>query len=131
MSKQEITAMKISELPCEYASREIIPSIRAALVKYLVEERGFTKYTVAKMLGITPASVTYYLKGARGNRRLEEKLLSEPYISFIKRLADIVVEAYNSGITRERYTAYRNVVCTLCSGFNPIVQASGCAHHPH
>ena len=118
---------RLAEMPCEYASREILPSIRAALVRYLVEVKGYSKYRVAQMLGLTPASVTHYIKGVRGNRELQEKLLREPYRSLIAKLAEIIIAAYNLGITREFYTRYKGLVCQLCAGFNPIAQEYGCA----
>ena len=118
---------RLSELPCEYASREILPSIRAALVRYLVEEKGFSKYKVAKMLGITPASVTYYIKGARGNPALQAKLLSPPHKALIASMAEMIIRAYQEGVSREFYTRYKGLVCRICAGFNPVAQEYGCA----
>ncbi|MCE4627612.1 MAG: hypothetical protein F7C34_00475 [Desulfurococcales archaeon] len=117
--------LRISELPCEIASREILPSIRAAIVRVLLA-KGYSKYTVARMMGLTPASITHYLRGKRGRPDLEEKLLSEPYKSLIEKLAEIVEKAWKTGINGKTYSSYRDLVCTLCSGFNPVAKEAGC-----
>ena len=119
-------SVRITELPCELASREILPSIRAAIVRVLVEERGYSKYTVAKMMGLTPASITYYMSGRRGNPDLQKKLLNSDYRRVVEALADIIERAWKQGADIGAYTRYRNLVCTICSGFNPLARAAGC-----
>ncbi len=117
------------ELPCEIASREILPSIRAAIVRYLVEERGLSKYSVAKIMGLTPAAVTYYLKGKRGNPELEAKLLDEPrYREIIVKIADMILNAWREGFKQGVYSRYKKMVCVLCASFNPRAQEAGCPH---
>ena len=120
--------VRIAELPCELASREILPSIRAAIVRVLVEERGYSKYTVAKMMGLTPASITYYMSGKRGNPDLQNKLLSGGYRRIVEMLADIVERSWKQGADNKSYMKYRDLVCTICSGFNPLAKAAGCPH---
>jgi len=121
------TRIRIAELPCEIASREILPSIRAAIVKYLLE-KGYSKYAVARMMGLTPASVTYYVSGKRGNPELEAKLLSNSHRRVIEKLASIIEKAWRDGADSETYTRYRDLICKLCSGFNPAARAAGCSH---
>ena len=44
---------------------EVIPGLRALIVKDLVERHGFSKKEAAEILGITPPAVTLYLQGKR------------------------------------------------------------------
>ncbi|MFQ5821518.1 MAG: transcriptional regulator [Candidatus Heimdallarchaeota archaeon] len=52
--------------PCEIIVTKILPSIRAALVKTLVNEHKMKQVEVAGLLGITQASVSQYMTSARG-----------------------------------------------------------------
>ncbi|MCS7145951.1 MAG: hypothetical protein RMJ28_02625 [Nitrososphaerota archaeon] len=47
---------------------QIVPSIRAALADILVKKYGLRKSKVAKVLGVSPAAITHYVSGARGQR---------------------------------------------------------------
>ncbi len=122
--------MPLAELPCEKASRLIIPSIRAALVKYLIEHRNLTRYHVAKLLGITPASVTNYMKGERGTKLIEQLLMNQDYYRVIEKMADVIIR--NRGLyTDSAYVQYKDLVCTLCSQLNEAAKKANCPPHGH
>ncbi|MCX8201728.1 MAG: helix-turn-helix domain-containing protein [Candidatus Caldarchaeum sp.] len=53
-------------LPAEIESKEMIPFLRAMVAKKLVYEKGFTQEQVARVLGVTQAAVSNYLRGVRG-----------------------------------------------------------------
>lgn len=55
---------------CEMSSRKILPAIRKELVVTLVK-MGKKQNEVAKMLQVTPAAVTQYLKGKRAKIKLD------------------------------------------------------------
>ncbi len=123
--------MPLAELPCERASREIIPSIRAALVKYLIEKKNLSRYSVAKLLGITPASVTNYMKGERGNSLVEQLLMSDEYIGIIELMASIILQ-HNGLYDKDAYTQYKDLVCKLCSQINEAAKKANCPpEHKH
>jgi predicted transcriptional regulator len=61
---------------CEVSSRRILPAIRKELVIALVK-MGKKQNEVAKMLHVTPAAVTQYLKGKRGKIKLNGAEKSE------------------------------------------------------
>lgn len=63
-------------VPCEVAMRDIIPSIKALLVKELVEH-GLSQLRAAALLGLTPAEASYYLKGKRANTTYRQVLESD------------------------------------------------------
>ena len=76
-------------LPSEIESKLLIPAVRAILSKELVIEKGLKEEEVARMLGITQAAVSNYLRGTRGDNELIAKLLSlSEIMSMIKEIRD-------------------------------------------
>ncbi len=53
--------------PCEIIVWEVLPCIRAALAKELVE-KGLSQNETSKMLGITQAAVSQYTSKKRGTK---------------------------------------------------------------
>jgi len=54
------------KLPCEIVVRDVLPEVRSIIVKELAEKYDFTQEEIASKLGITQASVSYYLGSKRG-----------------------------------------------------------------
>ncbi len=54
------------QFPCEILVRNILPAVKAIMVKELVTNYGKSQKDVAEILGITQPSVSYYLHGTRG-----------------------------------------------------------------
>ena len=76
-------------LPSEIESKLLIPAVRAILSKELVIEKGLKEEEVARMLGITQAAVSNYLRGTRGDNELISKLMSlREIMSMIKEISD-------------------------------------------
>lgn len=76
-------------LPSEVESKLLIPAVRAILSKELVTEKGLKEEEVARMLGITQAAVSNYLRGTRGDNELISKLMSlSEIMSMIKEISD-------------------------------------------
>jgi len=95
-------------LPCEMAARYVLPAIRAALAVVLTDKYGLTSYRVAKILNLTPAAITNYRKGKRGNK-LVEQILSEPTTrSYIEEIA----KAISSG--GDGLRVFREKTCDIC-----------------
>lgn len=53
-------------LPCEIATRSVVPAIKAAIAKQLVKTRGLKQDQVAEMLGISQSAVSKYTRQVRG-----------------------------------------------------------------
>jgi predicted transcriptional regulator len=53
-------------LPCEIAVKSVVPAIRAAIARDLVEKHGFTQAQVAEILGISQPAVCKYTRRVRG-----------------------------------------------------------------
>lgn len=60
---------------CELVSGQVLPTIRAMVVKDLVRRYELSQVEVAKKLGITQPAVSQYLSALRGKRELEKKLM--------------------------------------------------------
>ncbi|MEM0029374.1 MAG: helix-turn-helix domain-containing protein [Candidatus Nitrosocaldus sp.] len=77
-------------LPSEIESRSLIPAIRAIISRRLVNEYNMKEEDVARLLGITQAAVSNYIRGTRGDAELAKRLMSEP--SVVRRIDEISKE---------------------------------------
>ena len=68
-------------LPAEIESKTLIPALRAILAKKLAEDHKIREDEISKMLGVTQAAISNYIRGTRGDPKLIEKLLSEKQVS--------------------------------------------------
>ena len=68
-------------LPAEIESKTLIPAIRAILAKKLTVDHGIREDKISKMLGVTQAAVSNYIRGTRGDPALIEKLLQEKNVA--------------------------------------------------
>jgi uncharacterized protein len=73
-------------MPQEIEVRFILPSIRKELSLEL-QKKGLKQVEISKLLGITPAAVSQYLKQKRGNTCFTTKLQSE-----VKRSATRIIK---------------------------------------
>jgi len=67
-------------LPSEIEAKSLIPAVRAILAKKLIKEYSLKEEDVAKVLGITQAAVSNYVRGTRGDMELISKLESVPEV---------------------------------------------------
>lgn len=68
-------------LPAEIESRTLIPALRAILAKKLAEDHSVREDEISKMLGVTQAAISNYIRGTRGDPALIGKLLSDEQVS--------------------------------------------------
>jgi len=68
-------------LPAEIESKTLIPALRAIIAKTLAEKHQVREEIISKMLGVTQAAISNYIRGTRGDPELIKKLLSEKQIS--------------------------------------------------
>ena len=61
-------------LPSEIEAKSLIPAVRAILAKKLIREYSLKEEDIAKVLGITQAAVSNYVRGTRGDMELISKL---------------------------------------------------------
>lgn len=63
-------------LPSEIEAKSLIPAVRAILAKKLIREYTLKEEDIARVLGITQAAVSNYVRGTRGDVELISKLES-------------------------------------------------------
>ncbi|HXW03580.1 MAG TPA: transcriptional regulator [Nitrosarchaeum sp.] len=76
-------------LPAEIESKTLIPALRAILAKKLAEDHKIREDEISKMLGVTQAAISNYIRGTRGDPKLIQKLLAEDQVSkMVEELSD-------------------------------------------
>ena len=68
-------------LPAEIESKTLIPALRAILEKNLAEKHNVREDEISKMLGVTQAAISNYIRGTRGDPELIKKLTVEKQVS--------------------------------------------------
>ena len=68
-------------LPAEIESNTLIPALRAILAKNLAEKHEVREDEISKMLGVTQAAISNYIRGTRGDPELIKKLAAEKQVS--------------------------------------------------
>ena len=68
-------------LPAEIESKTLIPALRAILSKNLAEKHQVREDEISKMLGVTQAAISNYIRGTRGDPELIKKLAAEKQVS--------------------------------------------------
>ena len=68
-------------LPAEIESKTLIPALRAIIAKTLAEKHEIREEIISKMLGVTQAAISNYIRGTRGDPELIKKLLTEKQVS--------------------------------------------------
>ena len=68
-------------LPAEIESKSLIPALRAILARNLAKKHLIHEDQISKMLGVTQAAISNYIRGTRGDPKLIEKLMAEKQVS--------------------------------------------------
>ncbi len=111
----------VAQMPCELAAKTILPSIRAAVAKILVEEYGIPRYRAARLLNTTPAAITNYLEGRRGSGFLDKIMNNPELLAIIKKISKMLAEG-SEGQTGKDGLEYQKMICTICSSVNPLIE---------
>ena len=80
-------------VPCQITQWYLLPAISAELVKEL-KKLGVKQAEIARMMGVTPAAVSQYVKGKRGNVIQFDSGIKKMIITSAKKIA-------SSGISNE------------------------------
>ena len=68
-------------LPAEIESKSLIPALRAILAKDLANKHNIREDEISKMLGVTQAAISNYIRGTRGDPKLIEKLQEDKQVT--------------------------------------------------
>ena len=108
-------------LPSEIEAKSLIPAIRSILAQKLVKEYCLKEEDVAKVLGVTQAAVSNYVRGTRGDTQLVAKL--ESVLEVTRMIEDIARDlASNKAYTPStmakfvqlcNYMRYTFIICDV------------------
>jgi len=85
-------------LPAEIESKTMIPALRAILAKKLANQHKIREDEISKMLGVTQAAVSNYIRGTRGDPELISKLSSQ------KQIVEMLNEISDNLASNKAYT---------------------------
>lgn len=87
-------------LPSEIEAKSLIPAIRAILAQKLTSEYYMKEEIVAKVLGVTQAAISNYVRGTRGDIELIGKL------SLVEQIAEMIDDIARDLAANRAYTPY-------------------------
>ncbi len=85
-------------LPAEIESKTMIPALRAILAKKLADQHNIREDEISKMLGVTQAAVSNYIRGTRGDPKLISQLSSQ------KQIVEMIDEISENLASNKAYT---------------------------
>ena len=100
------------KMPCEVTAKDIVPTIKSAVVSILYDEYDLTQTEIAERMGITQASVSQYVQKTRGKNT--EVLERVPGID--KRLRTIAERIFHN----HEYSA---ALCGLCRDIRSLEES--------
>jgi predicted transcriptional regulator len=96
----------MSKAPCEIAIYQTIPMIRKEIACCMIHDYGLKQIEVAKLLGLTPAAVSYY----KCNKRAQEKISNQSILEEIKLSTKRIIKKGNKIVESE--------ICRICKLIN-------------
>ena len=117
--------------PCEVVVKEVLPAIRAILVKELIERHHLSQVEVARKLGITQPAVSQYLRMLRGAGR------GGTLLKHIKKHVRVLADDIARGKLKRkqiierlcmicRSMGQRKLICLLHIRTAPYLKREGC-----
>ena len=85
-------------LPAEIETKTLIPALRAILATKLAHEHKIREDEISKMLGVTQAAVSNYIRGTRGDPKLIAKLVE------VKEVSEMINEIASILSSQQAYT---------------------------
>ena len=118
-------------LPCEVAVKSVIPAIRSAIARELIQSHNLKQKDVAEVLGVTQTAVSKYTRFYRGTvievERIEEAnlVLQETVVLLAEGNMD-KYELAEKLCTMCAIIREKGVMCELCSLSDPDIDYKKC-----
>ncbi|NVM55654.1 MAG: helix-turn-helix domain-containing protein [Candidatus Helarchaeota archaeon] len=103
------------QFPCEILVKNILPAIRAIMVKELNEKYGKSQKEIANLLGITQPSVSYYLHGERGGKAIN--IIKDSTKETYQTILGLAEKLVTGNLTTEKLLKQ---ICTICMEVRPV-----------
>jgi predicted transcriptional regulator len=121
-------------LPSEIEAKSLIPAIRSILARKLIKEFHLKEEDVAKVLGVTQAAVSNYVRGTRGDTQLAAKLAA---VGEVSRMVDDIARdlAANKAYTPStmakfvqlcNYMRYTFIICDVHHSIESNIDSKVC-----
>jgi uncharacterized protein len=121
-------------LPSEIEAKSLIPAIRSILAKKLIKEFHLKEEDVARMLGVTQAAISNYVRGTRGDTQLAAKLGA---VQEVKRMVEDIARdlAANKAYTPStmakfvqlcNYMRYTFIICDVHHSIESNIDSKVC-----
>ena len=94
----------MKQTPCEYIVWHGLPLIRKEMAKSMINDLGLTEKEAANKIGVTPAAISQYLSGKRGNGHIT----NDDFISEIRKSVEAIIKDDDIIISE---------ICRLCKLF--------------
>lgn len=118
--------------PYEIVSKSALPALRAMVARRLQQNYSMTQQQVAKLLGVTQASISNYARKTRG---MMVNLESDPAVT---KAADKIARGLSAKDPDQRetlrdmtdvldYIRFNHMMCSLHSELEPGFQVEGCS----
>ena len=118
--------------PYEIVSKSALPALRAMVARRLQQNYSMTQQQVAKLLGVTQASISNYARKTRG---MMVNLESDPAVT---KAADKIARDLSAKDPDQRetlrdmtdvldYIRFNHMMCSLHSELEPGFQVEGCS----
>ena len=117
-------------IPCEMATKAVVPTVRAMVAKELSETYKMKQKDIANLLGLTQSAVSQYLSNIRG-RTLDLEGIKEVK-DIVQDLASILTKNSTPRTICQRYCEACNIIrakrimCQLHSRLDPFFNTTNC-----
>jgi len=119
--------------PCEIVVNLVLPTIRAMLVKDLVERHKLSQVEVARRLDITQPAVSQYLSALRGKSTVQKILSKGEVAESLKELSNAIARGKlkHSQIIKKycvicKSMGKKEILCILHAETAPYLVREGC-----
>lgn len=126
-------------IPCEVATKSVVPAVRALIAKELVDKCSLSQDEAAEVLGISQSAVSKYTRNVRGYTvRLDDVQEIEPIID---KIVDMLIsrtydrkELLDSFCQACMIIRAKRLMCKYCKQSDPKLVTKNCvfcpAHNP-
>ena len=93
------------KLPCESIVKNVIPSLRGEIVRKLYNDHNMAQKEIAKILGLSQPSISYYINHKRG----------EP-LEILDQFQDKIDEIINTIAEKKSFPRSKilQIICSIC-----------------
>ena len=82
-------------LPCEVGVKTVLPSVKAAMAREIVTNRGLNEQQTAELLGLSQSAVSRYVNKERGNMLVTLENSTE-VLALINQMVGVLIKEPNN-----------------------------------